>query len=95
MAHRLDVFFKVETLAEMKITEPPSSYLEKLYYDAVVYDAGALNLCLELAGPGNVMFGTDQPMPSDVPRLNMLIDRLPSDQVAAIKGKNAEKTFNL
>lgn len=92
---RLDVFFGVETMVAMKIDNPPSSYLENIYYDAIVYDKGALDLCLEIAGPGNVMFGTDLPMPADVPKLYGLIDALPADQAAAIKGKNAEKMFGL
>lgn len=92
---RLDLFFEVETLVKMKITDPPSTYLNRLYYDSIVYDPGALDLCLEIAGPGHVLFGTDFPMPADIPKLYSLIDRLPGDQVAAIKGKNAETLFSL
>lgn len=95
VAHRLDLFFGVETLSKMEITEPPSSYLERLYYDSIVYEAGGLDLTIELAGPDKVMFGTDLPMPADVPKLFDLIDQRPSDQAAAIRGKNAERVFGL
>ena len=95
VAHRLDVFFGVETLIEMKIKNPPSSYLENIHYDAIVYDKGALDLCIDLAGYENVMFGTDLPMPADVPRLYSLIDTLPADQADAIKCGNALRMFGL
>ncbi len=92
---RLDVFFEVETLVSSKISDPPSTYLNRIYYDSIVYDSGALDLCIEIAGSENVLFGTDFPMPANIPKLYGLIDRLPSSQISAIKGKNAERIFQL
>jgi aminocarboxymuconate-semialdehyde decarboxylase len=95
IAGRLDVFFQVETLVKMKVDTLPSEYLQRLYYDAIVYDPGALDLVIDLAGPDKVLFGTDLPMPADVPKLYEIIDRLPADQRDAVKGGNAERIFNL
>ena len=95
VAGRLDMFFGVETLVDMKIIQAPSSYLERIYYDSIVYDAGALDLCLNLAGPQNVMFGTDFPMPADISKLKKLVERLPKDQISAIKNGNAVTVFGL
>jgi aminocarboxymuconate-semialdehyde decarboxylase len=95
VAGRLDVFMGVETLIPRKIKENPSEILSRLYYDAILYDPGALDLCLDLAGPANIMFGTDYPMPYDIDKLYSIIGRLPGDQQDAIKGSNARRIFNI
>jgi hypothetical protein len=41
------------------------------------------------------MFGTDLPMGADVDALYAVVDRLPADQVAAIKAGNAREVFAL
>lgn len=95
VASRIDVFREAETLMQFKITESVREILGRLYYDAIVYDAIGLDLCIDLAGPDKVMFGTDFPMPYNIGKLNANIDRLPPDQAAAIKGGNARRLFNL
>lgn len=95
VAGRIDMFFDRDTLIDKKIDRHPSSYLEAIWYDSIVYNPGALDLCLEIAGPGRVMFGTDLPMPADVDRLYALVDRLPGDQAARIRSGNARELFGL
>ncbi|NQV57489.1 MAG: amidohydrolase [Rhodospirillales bacterium] len=95
VAGRLDLFFSVETLAKMPITDAPSSYLDRMWYDSIVYNPGALNLCLEVAGPGKIMFGTDFPMPCDVSRLKDLAGGLPKDQTDALLSGTAMEVFGL
>ena len=92
---RIDMFFKLETLSKFKIDRLPSEYFKQIYYDAVLYDPGALSLCIDIAGPEKVLFGTDFPMPCDVPKLYDLIDSRPKDEAAAIKSSNAVKLFKL
>ena len=92
---RIDMFFKLETLSKFKIDRLPSEYFKQIYYDAVLYDPGALSLCIDIAGPEKVLFGTDFPMPCDVPKLYDLIDSRPKDEAVAIKSSNAVKLFNL
>ncbi len=95
VAGRIDMFFDRDTLAEKKIDRPPGSYLEAIWYDSVLYNAGALNLCIEVSGPGQVMFGTDLPMGADVDALHALVDALPADQARAIRTANARAVFAL
>ena len=89
------MFFKLETLSKFKIDRLPSEYFKQIYYDAVLYDPGALSLCIDIAGPEKVLFGTDFPMPCDVPKLYDLIDSRPKDEAVAIKSSHAVKLFNL
>ena len=95
VAGRIDVFAGVETLAEIKCKDKPSDYLKRLHYDAINYDQGGLDLCVNLAGPEKVMFGTDFPMPADVAKLKQLAGTFPADQRDGILGGNAQKMFNL
>lgn len=92
---RVDMFFGVETLAKFDIPKMPSEYFSQIYYDAIVYDPAALQLVIDIAGPEKVMFGTDLPMPADVPKLFELVDARPADEAAAIRGGNAARVFGL
>ena len=92
---RLDVFFNAETLVTMPVKTRPSEYLERIYYDALVYDKVALDLVIDIAGPEKVMFGTDQPMPHDVPKLKAIIKTRAGGERNGIFSKNAENVFNL
>jgi aminocarboxymuconate-semialdehyde decarboxylase len=92
---RVDMFFGVETLAKFDIPKLPSDYFSQLYYDAIVYDPAALQLVIDIAGPDKVMFGTDLPMPADVPKLYELVDARPADEATAIRGGNAARVFGL
>lgn len=95
VAGRIDMFFDRETLVEKKIDRQPSTYLEAIWYDSIVYNPGALDLCIEISGAEKVMFGTDLPMSADVDTLYALVDRLPADQAAAIRAGNARNLFGL
>ncbi|MEE2745340.1 MAG: amidohydrolase family protein [Pseudomonadota bacterium] len=92
---RIDMFFKVETLVKQKINKLPSEYLGRIYYDAVLYDPGALALCIDIAGYEKVLFGTDFPMPCDIPQLYEIIGSRSPEEEKAIKGQNAIKLFGL
>ncbi|MDC0189794.1 amidohydrolase [Rhodospirillales bacterium] len=93
---RIDVFFNEETLVKMPVTMKPSEYLEeRIFYDAIVYDKGALDLLIQVAGPEKVMFGTDQPMPNDVPKLKDIIESRPANEHEPILSSNAQRMFNL
>jgi len=92
---RIDMFFQVETLKKLKISKLPSEYFSRIYYDAVLYDPGALALCIDIAGYEKVLFGTDFPMPCDVPKLYNMIDTRSPKEAKAIKGGNALKLFGL
>ena len=95
VAGRIDMFFDEDTLVAKKIDREPSSYLSQIYYDAILYNAPALDLLISVSGPGRVMFGTDFPMPADIPKLKAIIGTRPADEVDAILGGTARKMFNL
>jgi aminocarboxymuconate-semialdehyde decarboxylase len=94
VSKRMDLFFE-QTEFEKPITNLPSTYLERIYYDSIIYQADGLSSLIRLAGPDRVLFGTDYPHAADIPVLKGLAERLPTDQSAKVLGKAAEKLFAL
>ena len=93
---RMDLFFEKRLpLKERNIQGPPSHYLRRIYYDSVVYQPSCLSLCIEMGGSRQVLFGTDYPHPTNIPFLMEIVDNLPNNESAAIKGGNAVNLFNL
>ena len=92
----MDLFFEKRLpLKERNIQGPPSHYLRRIYYDSVVYQPSCLSLCIEMGGSRQVLFGTDYPHPTNIPFLMEIVDNLPNNESAAIKGGNAVNLFNL
>jgi aminocarboxymuconate-semialdehyde decarboxylase len=89
---RMDLFFDYMKV-EKKITDPPSSYLKRLYYDSIIYQADGLQSLINLAGPDRVLFGTDYPHAADIPVLLELASDLPPDQSKQVLSGAAEKLF--
>ena len=92
VSKRMDLFFEQVNVDE-KITDLPSTYLERIYYDSIIYQADGLQSLINLAGPDRVMFGTDYPLVADIPVLKQLVEGLPSDQTAKVLGRAAENIF--
>jgi hypothetical protein len=62
LAGRLDRCHEKIPACASVIQDKPSTYLERIYYDTVVYDARALELCIAVAGsPDNVLYGSGYP----------------------------------
>ena len=97
LAGRLDMCHERMIAAKANVSEKPSEYLKRIYYDAVVYDSAALNMCIEVAGSADrVMFGSDYPHPiGDMAGCLQRIDELPSLTARRIRGANAQKLFGL
>ncbi len=77
-----------------RISEPPSRYLERLYFDSVTFTQGALDLCLEVAGTANLLYGSDYPHNiGDMKGCLARVDALPAAARAAVRGANAERLF--
>jgi len=95
IASRIDLFFENTSPAQKKISQPPSTYLRRIYYDAVLYDTATLALCMDLGGADRVMFGTDYPHATDVPGILEYVGELPADQKQAVFGGNATRLFGL
>jgi aminocarboxymuconate-semialdehyde decarboxylase len=96
LAGRLDRCHEMIPACSDAIKEKPSTYLEKIYYDSVVYSAGALNLCLEVAGPNNVLYGSDYPHNiGDMAGCLARVNGLTTDVAARVRDGNAKRIFNL
>ena len=76
----------------------PSSYLKKIWFDALVYEPGQLEYLIRRAGAGNVVLGTDFPfdmgMEDPIGLLNSVAG-LTDDERSMIRGANAAHLLGL
>ena len=61
VAARLDACVAGDAHSPVRLRHEPSSYLRRLYFDAIGYQAPTLALLTALVGADRVMFGTDHP----------------------------------
>ncbi|KAF7731787.1 hypothetical protein EC973_008302 [Apophysomyces ossiformis] len=61
LAGRIDSCVAHDPVVATRLKHPPSYYLKKLYYDAVIYHSSAIKATADFADPSNMMFGTDHP----------------------------------
>ncbi|NQV57486.1 MAG: amidohydrolase family protein [Rhodospirillales bacterium] len=93
---RLDICHENMPGAREVISELPSSYADRIYYDTVTFTQGALELCIDVAGADNMLFGSDYPHNiGDMKGCLSRVDALPANQRDAARGKNAERIFKL
>ena len=82
--------------AREKISTRPSEYLRRIYYDTVTYRQEALELCVNVGGSDNLLYGSDYPHNiGDMKGCLARVDALPADQRGKARGGNAERIFNL
>lgn len=76
---------------------PPSEYLRRIWYDAVVYAPAALELCIEVAGTdARVLYGSDYPHNiGDMTGCLARVDALRPAAAKRIRGANAIELFGL
>ncbi|MFI5593743.1 amidohydrolase family protein [Amycolatopsis sp. NPDC051758] len=81
-----------------RCAHPPSSYLERLYFDSLVHDPHVLRELIRVAGPDRVLLGSDFPfdMGTDDP-LGALraVKDLPDSHFHAVRGSNAAALLRL
>lgn len=75
--------------------ELPSVYLRRLWFDTVVFRTDALRTLIEVAGPTQVVAGTDYPFDMGEYALHELVSNLPYEQAAAVLGGNAQRLLRL
>jgi aminocarboxymuconate-semialdehyde decarboxylase len=97
LAGRLDRCHEMIPACASVIKDKPSAYLQRIWYDTVVYDQRALEMCVAVAGsPDNVLYGSDYPHNiGDMEGCLKRVNALPADQARRIAGKNAERLFGL
>jgi len=77
--------------------QPPSEYLRRIWYDALVYSPQALRHLVEVVGSDKVMLGTDYPFDMGVtdPVERAAAAGLPASDLTAILSGNAAALFGL
>ena len=95
---RMDRGWQVRSEARVHITQPPSAYLRRFYYDCIVYTESALRYLIDTVGADRVVFGTDWPadMRLDWPvSWVMGMQSLTQEEKELILGKNLERLLGL
>ena len=95
---RMDHGWQVRSEARVYITQPPSAYLRRFYYDCIVYTEPALRFLIDSVGADRVVFGTDWPydMALDWPVAWVLgMKGLSQEEKEAILWKNLERLLGL
>jgi aminocarboxymuconate-semialdehyde decarboxylase len=97
LAGRFDICHEKIPACSDVIKDKPSTYLQRIYYDTVVYEQAALELCVKVAGtPDNVLYGSDYPHNiGDMEGCLARVNALPDNHAKRIGGKNAERIFKL
>ena len=77
--------------------QPPSSYLRRIWYDALVYTPPAPRHLIEVVGADKVMLGTDYPFDMGVtdPVERAAAAGLPAADLTAVLSGNAATLFGL
>jgi aminocarboxymuconate-semialdehyde decarboxylase len=95
---RMDRGWQVRSEARIHIQQPPSTYLNRFYYDCLTHSEAALRFLIDTVGVERVLFGTDWPadMAIDWPVSWVLsLQSLTPAEKEAILYKNAETLFGL
>ena len=97
-AGRMDRGWLVRREARVNITQPPSEYLDRFYYDCLTHSEPALRMLIDTVGIDRVVLGTDWPadMMIDWPvGWVMGLPSLTQDEKEAILWRNLEKLLGL
>jgi aminocarboxymuconate-semialdehyde decarboxylase len=93
---RLDMWHESYAPVRETIAERPSTYVDRLYVDSLVYTEGALKLTVEVFGAGHVLYGTDYPHKNgDMGRALANLDVLVPAERSMVRGGNAARMFGL
>lgn len=96
LAGRMDQWHRSFAGSREHIAALPSEYLGRVYYDAVLYDLAALELCVRLGGPENVLYGSDYPHNvGDMAGCLSRVDALSPEVAKLVRGANAARIFGL
>ena len=90
---RMDRGWRVRPEAREHISQPPSAYLNRFYYDTITHNEEALRYVIDSAGADRVVFGTDWPydMCEDWPVSWILgLESLTAEEKELILWKNLE-----
>jgi aminocarboxymuconate-semialdehyde decarboxylase len=94
---RLDHGYAQRKECRRNIQKPPSEYMKSLYFDTVTFNKDALELIVKIAGPQNIVLGTDYPfdmMESDPISFIEGTGFLSEKETSKIRGENALRLLN-
>ena len=95
---RMDRGWQVRSEARVNISQPPTNYLNKFYYDCLTHSEPALRMLIDSVGIDRVVLGTDWPadMRIDWPvSWVMGLESLTLEEKEAILWKNLENLLGL
>lgn len=94
---RLDHAWKHRPEIHRLTAEAPSAYLNRLWYDTVVFEPRLLRMLFELVGPGRIMLGSDYPfdMGDETPRATLAASGIPQAEITAIESETARAFFGI
>lgn len=96
IAGRLDICYDNMPAARVRISQRPSTYLRRIYFDSVVYRQDSLEMCIAVGGEDNVLYGSDYPHNiGDMKGCLARVNALPAAQRDAVRGGNATRIFRL
>ena len=97
LAGRLDRCHEMIPACSSVIRDKPSEYLKRIWYDTVVYDQRALEMCIAVAGSADrVLYGSDYPHNiGDMVGCLARVDALPGAQAKRVRGAAARELFKL
>ena len=97
-AGRMDHGYHARPDCRQHIEEPPSHYMQKLYFDTMVFEPDQLAFLIEKYGSDHILLGTDYPFDMGDADPNGLIDRvadLNDADRALIRGGNAAELLKI
>ena len=96
IAGRLDICYDNIPTCAAHAEERPTQYLRRIYVDAVVHRQDALQMCVDVCGPENVLYGSDYPHNiGDMTGCLARVDSLAGETRHLVRGRNAERVFKL
>ena len=98
LAERLDRGFEAFTECRVNISQPPSEYLKRFYYDTVNFNPKAIQLAIAFAGVDRILAGSDYPHQiGSIPKMLSSLQALDVSEAAraAILGGNAVRLLGL
>ena len=94
---RLDRGYRIQDSSISKISQPPSEYLKRLYFDTIAHSQMAVEYMVQNFGADHVLLGSDYPydMGDPEPVQSLRAARIDDEQMKQVSGANACKLLRI